>query len=313
MTELTLKMATGNYGHTMPLKDGTITSERVGFDHVEVPVIINAFRRMIRDLEFDVSEMALSTYLCAKAHGTPITALPVFLVRAFHHGSIAYNIKSGIKTPADLHGRRVGVRAYTVTTGVWTRGILQSEYGVDLDKITWVINSDEHVAAYQAPANVESVSFDRSLPDLLADGEIDAAIGVPASPNMGIELLIPNPEAAAVSSFQETRVYPINHTLVVRDEHLAANPWLAGELFSLFRSGKQHFLPQLPTVDPPSSYDAVHQTIYGALGGDPLPFGIEANRATLEAFVQYNVDQKVIPRKVSLGEVFEPSTLELVD
>jgi 4,5-dihydroxyphthalate decarboxylase len=268
---------------------------------------------MIRDLEFDVSELALSTYLCAKAHGKPITALPIFLVRALHHGSISYNVNSGIKTPTDLHGRRVGVRAYTVTTGVWTRGILQSQYGVDLSKITWVINSDEHVAEYQAPPNVESVSFDRSLADLLADGEIDAAIGVPASPDKGIEPLIPDAEAAAIASLQGTHVYPINHTLVVRDEHLAANPWLAAELFSLFRSGKQHFLSQLPTMESPTGNDAFAKRLQGAVGGDPLPFGIEANRATLEAFVQYNVDQKVIPRKVALEEVFEPSTLALVD
>lgn len=313
MAELTLKMATGNYGHTLPLKDGSIASDRVGFDHVEVPVIINAFRRMIRDLEFDVCEMALSTYLCARAHGTPITALPIFLVRAFHHGSISYNTESAITTPTDLHGRRVGVRAYTVTTGVWIRGILQTQYGVDLDKITWVINSDEHVATYQAPSNVESVSFDRSLAELLAEGEIDAAIGVPASPEKGIELLIPGAESAAVASFRKTNVYPINHTLVVRNEHLSANPWLATEIFSLFRSGKQQFLPQLPTGEPISSYDAVHKHIHSTIGGDPLPFGIEANRDTLEAFIQYNVDQKVIPRKVSLEEVFEATTLELTD
>ena len=185
MATLALKMATGDYGHTRPLKDGTVISERVGFEHVPTPSIINAFRRMIRDLEFDVSEMALSTYLCARAHGIPITALPVFLVRAFHHGSIVYSVKSGIEAPADLRGRRVGVRAYTVTTGVWTRGILQSQYGVDLDEVTWVINSDEHVAEYQAPATVESAPFDRSLADLLRDGEIDAAIGVAPSSEDG--------------------------------------------------------------------------------------------------------------------------------
>lgn len=313
MAELTLKTATGNYGHTMPLKDGSVASERVALEHVEVPVIINAFRRMIRDLEFDVSEMALSTYLCARAHGIPITALPVFLVRAFHHGSISYNVNSGIKSPTDLHGRKVGVRAYTVTTGVWTRGILATQYGVDLSKITFVINSDEHVAAYQAPANVESVSFDRSLGDLLEAGEIDAAIGVPPSPDKGIEALIPDAEAAATKSFQDTHVLPINHTLVVRNEHLAANPWLAGELFSLFRSGKRQFLSELPKMESPSGNDAIAKRLQGAIGGDPLPFGVEANRATLEAFVQYNVDQQVIPKKVALEEVFEPSTLALVD
>ena len=313
MTALTLKMATGNYGHTIPLKDGTVASERVDFDHVEVPVIINAFRRMIRDLEFDVSEMALSTYLCARAHGKPITALPIFLVRAFHHGSISYNVKSGIKTPTDLHGRRVGVRAYTVTTGVWTRGILASQYGVDLGKVTWVINSDEHVAEYEEPANVETVAFDRTLPDMLKEGEIDAAIGVPPSPDDGIERLIPEAESAAIASLRGTGVYPINHTLVVRNEHLAANPWLAGELFSLFRAGKRHFLSELEATDAPSGGDAEAKRMQGIVGGDPLPFGVEANRATLEAFLQYNVDQKVIPRKVSVEEVFEPTTLALVD
>ena len=209
MAPLSLKMATGDYGHTRPLKDGTVTSEWVEFEHVEVPNIINAFRRMIRDLEFDVSEMALSTYLCARAHGIPITALPVFLVRALHHGSIVYNVKSGIRTPADLHGRRVGVRAYTVTTGVWNRGILQSEYGVNLDEVTWVINSDEHVAEYQAPPNVESAPFDRSLADLLRDGEIDAAIGVAPSVEAGFAPLIPDAREAGISWLRSTGVYPI--------------------------------------------------------------------------------------------------------
>ena len=119
MAPLKLKTATGNYGHTMPLKDGSVTSDAIAFEHVDVPVIINAFRRMIRGLEFDVSEMALSTYLCARAHGIPITAIPIFLVRAFHHGSLIYSTKSGITSPKDLEGRRVGVRGYTVTTGVW--------------------------------------------------------------------------------------------------------------------------------------------------------------------------------------------------
>ncbi len=126
MADLKLKMATGDYGHTRAMKDGTVTSERVEFEHVDVPVIINAFRRMIRGLEFDVSEMALSTYLCARAHSVPITALPVFLVRAFHHGAMVYNAKAGMRVPNDLEGREVGVnRGYTVTTGLLARSLLQ--------------------------------------------------------------------------------------------------------------------------------------------------------------------------------------------
>lgn len=311
MTPLSLKMATGDYGHTRPLKDGTVVSERVEFEHVRTPNIINAFRRMIRELEFDVSEMALSTYLCARAHGKPITALPVFLVRALHHGSIIAGAKSGIRTPADLHGRRVGVRAYTVTTGVWTRGILQSQYGVDLNEVTWVINSDEHVAEYQAPPNVESAPFDRSLADLLSDGEIDAAIGVAPSAEAGFAPLIPNAREEAVSWLRATGVYPINHTLVVRNEHLAANPWLAGELFSLFKQAKERFLPALDTDAELSSEDRRAQEMRSVLGGDPLPFGVEANRASLETFIRFTCQQQIIPEAVRPEEAFEPSTREL--
>ena len=308
MAPLVLKMATGDYGHTRPLKDGTVTSERVRFEHVEVPNIINAFRRMIRDLEFDVSEMALSTYLCARAHGIPITALPVFLVRALHHGSIVYNVKSGIRAPADIQGRRVGVRAYTVTTGVWTRGILQSQYGVDLDKVTWVINSDEHVAAYQSPPNVESVSFDRSLADLLSDGEIDAAIGVAPSEEAGFAPLVPNAREAAVSWLRSARVHPINHTLVVRNEHLAANPWLAEELFGLFKEAKEHFLPTLDTATGLGGEDERAREVREVLQGDPLPYGVESNRPSLETFISFNVDQRIIPEAVRPEDAFEPST-----
>ena len=307
MAPLTLKTATGNYGHTLPLKDGSVTSEALAFEHVDVPVIINVFRRMIRGLEFDVSEMALSTYLCARAHGKPITAIPIFLVRAFHHGAIVYNSKSGITSPKDLEGRKVGVRGYTVTTGVWARGILQSQYGVDLSKITWVVAGDEHVEEYQAPPNVVSAGGDGDLAGMLARGEIDAAVAVVDSPD--VAPLIPNAAEAAAKRFAETGVYPINHTLVVKNELLAANPWLARELFAMFKTAKGKYLEHL-AADGPDANDAVARARQ-VVGDDPLPYGLEANRKALETFVQFNVDQKVIPRKVDIEEVFEPSTLKL--
>ena len=124
MAALSLHTAVGNYGHTKPLKDGAANSDRFDLDHVEVSPVIAIFRRMVRGLEFDVAELALSTYLCSRAHNKPFTAIPIFLVRGFHHGAISYNTKSGIQSPKDLEGRRVGVRGYTVTTGVWVRGIL---------------------------------------------------------------------------------------------------------------------------------------------------------------------------------------------
>ena len=141
--------------HTAPLKDGTIKPGTFEFDFEEVPVIIKAFRRMVTSLDFDICELAMTTYLCARAHGRPFTAIPVFPMRAFHHGAIVYNTKAGIRTAKDLEGRRVGVnRGYTVTTGLWARSILQHEHGVDLRKVTWVLSGDEHVAEYRPPPNV---------------------------------------------------------------------------------------------------------------------------------------------------------------
>src|SRR5262245_62412456 len=137
-------------GSNQALKDGTVKPKTFEADFLEVEPIIAAFRRMVRGNEFDVSEMALTTYICARAHGKPMTAVPVFLVRAFHHGAVLVNTKAGISRPKDLEGKRVGVnRGYTVTTGVWARGVLQNEHGVDLSKITWVLSGDEHVAAYK--------------------------------------------------------------------------------------------------------------------------------------------------------------------
>ena len=151
-----LKTAIATYPHTKGLKDGTVTAPGIEFEHVEITPIIAAFRRMCRRLEFDVAEMAITTYLTAKAYNKPFTALPVFVVRQFHPSPIVYNVKSGVTSPKDLEGKKVGVRAYTVTTGVWARGILATEYGVDLSKVTWVLADEEHVEEYHKayPSNV---------------------------------------------------------------------------------------------------------------------------------------------------------------
>ena len=134
---------------------------------------------MVRGNEFDICEMAITTYICAKEHGKPMTAVPVFAVRAFHHGAILVNTKAGINSPKDLEGKKVGVnRGYTVTTGVWARGILQDEYGVDLSKITWVLSGDEHVAEYKPPANVVPIEPGKKMDEMLASGELAGAIGI---------------------------------------------------------------------------------------------------------------------------------------
>src|SRR5215218_5708284 len=154
MPELKLKTATRTQGNNRALKDGTVKPRTFAFDFVEVDPLIAAFRRMVRGNEFDICEMAITTYICAKEHGKPMTAIPIFLVRAFHQGAILAN-KKVVRSPKDLEGKKVGVnRGYTVTTGVWARGILQDEHDVDLSKITWVLSGDEHVAEYKPPHNV---------------------------------------------------------------------------------------------------------------------------------------------------------------
>ena len=309
MPPLNLRSAVGLYGHTQDLIDGSNSSPKFVLEHVEVSPVTSIFRRMVRGLEFDVAEMALSTYLCARAHGKAFTAIPVFLVRGFHHGAIVCNADSGITSPSDLVGRRVGVRGYTVTTGVWVRGILQSVYGLDLSEVTWVLSGDEHVAEYVAPPNVVPAA-NGDLAAMLRSGEIDAAIGVPLdSPDF--RPLIPDAPTASAEYFRLTGVCPINHTLVVKDEILDRNPWLGEELFNLFRQAKTAYLEFLGSGEDLSPADKALLERTKLVGDDPLPYGFEGALKTLKTFIQFTVDQKVIPRYVDPEEIFVLSTLRL--
>src|SRR5579871_6389054 len=241
MPELKLRVVTRTQGNNKALKEGTVHPRTCAFEFVEVDPLIDAFRRMVRGLEFDVSEMALTTYITARAHGKRFIGLPIFLVRAFHHGAILCNAKSGIKTPKDLEGRRVGVnRGYTVTTGVWARGVLQHQYGVDLDKITWVLSGDEHVAEFRPPPNVVPIEKGKKMADLVASGELPAAIGVEVdSPD--VKPLIPGAEEAAFEALRTRGHYPINHLIVVREELLDAHPGLASDIFHAFAESKRDY------------------------------------------------------------------------
>jgi 4,5-dihydroxyphthalate decarboxylase len=307
-----LKTALVTRGHTQPLKDGTVTLRNVEFDVEDVPNIITAFRRMVRGLEFDVCEMAMTTYLCARAYGKPFTAIPVFPMRAFHHGAIVYNIKAGIHTPADLEGRRVGVnRGYTVTTGLWARSILQHEYGVNLSRVTWVLSGDEHLAEYRPPANVVPIDPGKTLANLLLTGEIAAAIGVQVdSPD--VKPLVPHAREAGFEALRRRGHYPINHTVVVRNDLLDADPGLARDLFDAFAEAKRIGVQRLREgrVDTASPTDHVFLRVM-EIAGDPLPYGIEPNRRTLEAMVQYSVEQGILSRSVAVEELFPASTRTL--
>ena len=304
-----LKTALVVRGHTQPLVDGTVKPRSFEFEFEEVPIIIKAFRRMVRGLEFDICEMAITTYLCARDQGKPFTAIPVFPMRAFHHGAIVYNVSAGIRTPKDLEGRKVGVnRGYTVTTGLWARSILQHEHGVDLNKVTWVLSGDEHVAEYRPPANVVSIEPGKTLEGLLAAGGIAAAIGVKVeSPD--VKPLIPNAREAGLDTLRRRGIYPINHTVVVKNELLAAHPDLAADLFTAFAEAKRIYVERLKQGRAENA-DPIHLPVVD-ITGDPLPYGIEPNRKTLEAIVQYSVEQGILSRAVTVEELFSQSTRTL--
>jgi len=298
-----LKTAFVTRGHTKALKDGAITPRTFDFEFEEVPQIIQAFRRMVRGLEFDISEMAITTYLCARAHGKAFTAIPVFPMRAFHHGAIVHNTQAGIRSPKDLEGRRVGVnRGYTVTTGLWARSILQHQYGVDLNRIAWVLSGDEHVAEYQPPPNVVPIEKGKKMEEMLVAGELPAAIGVQVdSPD--VKPLIPNAREAGFAALRERGLYPINHTVVVRNDVLAAHPGLASDLFEAFDEAKQAYVARLAAGHVENADDEFFKRVMDVTG-DPLPYGIEANRKMLEAVIQHAVEQGIIPRRVAVEDLF---------
>ena len=252
----------------------------------------------------------MTTYITARAHGKRFTGLPIFLVRAFHHGAVVCNSKSGINHPRDLEGRRVGVnRGYTVTTGLWARGVLQHQYGVDLNTITWVLSGDEHVAEYRPPSNVVPMQQGRKMADLVASGELPAAIGVEVeSPD--VKPLISNAEGQGLEALRSRGHYPINHLIVVKDELLDAHPDLAPDIFNAFAEAKRIYVRRLQggQIENPTRVDDLHRRVMAITGGDPLPYGIAPNRQPLEEIIQYALEQRIISRPVTVEELFPPST-----
>ena len=315
MADLRLRTVTRTQGNNRALKDGTVTPAGAAFEFEEIPVLVQGFRRMVRNLEFDVCEMALTTYLTAKAHGVAFTAVPAFLVRGFHHGAITVDTRHGITSPKDLEGKKVGVnRGYTVTTGVWARAILADEHGVDLDSITWVLSGDEHVEQYRPPANVVPAPSGRTLDEMLASGELAAVVGVDVdSPDA--RPLLGDPAAAASAALVERGLWPINHLVVIRDELLAEHPDLGRRVFDAFAESKRRYVEQLRAGSLPeeTGTDRMHRTVMELTGwDDPLPYGIEPNRRVLEELVRSAVDQKILDRAPRLEDVFTADTRDVV-
>jgi 4,5-dihydroxyphthalate decarboxylase len=305
-TPLALRIAIGNYDQVRPLKDGSVTSDRLRLEFVEVEPLNRAFRQMLREWKFDVCEMALATHAVAHRFQKPVSALPIVLHRGFHHGALHCALTSRLDGPAALAGKRIGVRSYTQTTCVWVRGILQAEYGVDPDKVSWVVVEDSHVAEYRDPPNVEPAADGKTLDSMLKSGEIDAAIGLRKVDPAEVRTVIPEADKAAFDWYRKTRVYPANHAMVVKSEILAAHPWLGKEILALFEKAKAEAYRRNP-LKPPADPDRAR--LVAEIGGDPLPYGIAANRASIEMLLGFCTQQKLTPHTYRIDELFDPATL----
>lgn len=270
------------------------------------PVLVKGFRKMVRNDEYDVAELALTTYLTAKEHGARFTALPIPLVRDFHHTATQVLADGPIKTATDLVGKRIGVnRGYTVTTGVWGRAELATA-GLDLSTVTWVRSGDEHVATYQPPSNVVQAPEDRTLEEMLLSGELDAVVGAAIRHDGVVPLLTSSP------AWEQDRIFPINHLVVIRDDLVAAHPGLATAVFDAFAAAKQAYVAELEAGRDQDPQDATLRHVMQVTGSDPLPYGLEPNRAVLTALMGHAQDQGILTKPVTLEEVFIPETLDLV-
>jgi len=290
---VTLKTLLGDYPNTLALKNGDVRSPNIVFDFADVKVPNTAFKDVVRHLKFDVAELAIVTYLQARAHGKPLVLLPAVVVGSMPHPFLVYNAERGRISPADLNGKRVGIRAYSVTTAAWIRGVLQNDHGVDLDSIKWVTFEDPHVAEYSDPPTAVRAPAGKSLGQMLIDGAIDAGlVGGADLKDTRLQPVFANPQEAAKAWGEKYGVLPINHMLVVKESLAKSNPAAVKEIYRLLRESKQ-------------AATAVGTAL------DPIQFGVENIRRSLELIINYCVQQRLIPARIAVDELFGDVTRNL--
>lgn len=292
-TSLTLQVLLAETAATRALHQREVTSPLIDLEFAPVKSASKAFKPMVREMRFDAGELAIVTFLQAHEAGKPLSLLPATIVGRFQHHCIAYNVERGAVAPSDLAGKRIGVRAYTQTTGMWVRGILQNQYGVDLSRVNWLTFEEAHVEGYRNPPNVVVADSSQKLDQMLLDGELDAAIlgnEMPADPRL--RTVIADHEAAALQWHRQYGgAIPVNHLAVVRTELAQERPELVSEFFRLLKESKSR----------------------AGLAGpiDLLPYGIEALRPGLELAIDYSLQQGLIGRRPAVEELFHESTFGL--
>jgi 4,5-dihydroxyphthalate decarboxylase len=276
-----LKALLGDYPVTRALKEGRVRSPRVQLDFAAVATPAVAFKRVVRGLEFDVAELALVTFLMAKDRGAPLVLLPAVLVARFQHPLLVQDAARPALAPRELEGRRVGVRSYSVTTGMWIRSILAEDHGVDCARVRWVTFEEAHVADFRDPPNVERAPDGKDMLAMLLAGELDAAIVAErALPDARLASVIPDPAAAAAAWRDKRGALQINHMVVVKESLARSDPDAVREVYRLLAESRS------------------------AAGAPELnPFGVEAIRRSLEVAIEETARQGLIARRYSVEEL----------
>lgn len=281
---LRVKTLLGDYPNTAALKSGVVATPQLDFDFADVKLPQNAFKAVVRG-EYDVAELAIVTYLQAFAHGRPVTLLPTVVMAIAPHPCLAYNTTHGRIGPGDLAGKRVGIRAHSVTTVTWVRGILAQDYGVDLDSIQWVAFEDPHVPECVEPANVSRAPEGKTLVGMLRAGELDAGVVSASDLQDGVLApVIPDPAAALMRWRGRYNARPLNHMVVLHRDLARAQPWVADQVLRLLQQSAGH-APDMP-------------------GADSIQSGIESLRPSLDLIIHHAFHQGLIPRRFAVDELF---------
>jgi 4,5-dihydroxyphthalate decarboxylase len=284
----TLRVNLAEYAVTKAMRDGRVSSDLMTLDYCGPTPAHNGFKAMVRESKFDAGELAIVTFLQAKAYGKPYVLLPTPISGRFQHHCAGYNIDFGHLDPKDIEGRKVGVRTYTQTTALWIRGILRHEYGVDLDKVTWMTLGDGHLAEYNDPQNCQRLPPDASIPQMMLNGELAAALlGEDMPKDERVRTLVPDAHAAAKDWFQRSGIVPINHMFVVHETLSKQRPDIVRELYRMIVESRS-LAEGVPAVFP--------------------PIGMEANRKGLQLAIDWAFDQKIIPLRLAVDELFDDVT-----
>ncbi|MGP0090174.1 MAG: ABC transporter substrate-binding protein [Xanthobacteraceae bacterium] len=319
MSKLRLTFACGPYDRTQALRDGTVRAEGIELNYLALqPAEI--FWRMLQYREFDAAEMSLSNYTMLVGAGeAPFVAIPAFPSRVFRHGYFFINTQKGIKRPGDLKGRRGGVPEYSMTAAVYMRGLLQHEYGVKPNEVDWVQGRADRLAvAPPADVRITHAAAGTELGDLLERGELDFLLTAnnPLSFRRGsptVQRLFPNYAELEKDYYRRTQIYPIMHTVVIRRDIYERDPWVALNLYKALCKAKDYAYGLLAETGSPKASFAWLQPLIeeeqSIIGRDWYPYGINKNRPSIEALLQYSNEQGLTKRRVEIEELFAPSTL----